>query len=162
MPDEEYDGIVGAAVIAAAGAGPLIVIPFADPAAVGTIWTTMIYKICRRAGHNIDRPAASQLALAVGASAGAYWAGSKVLGNILSKFPLSMAPAIGANSLLNALFTLRLGNAMIDLMEKPQFDISDWAYIAGFLGDAMKPRPSVSEIQRVSRLLKRLRGKLAS
>lgn len=162
MADEEYDIIIATAAASAASAAPLLVVSVvSDAPVVAGIWTGMIYKICRRAGHEIDRETASRLAVAVAASAGTYWAGSKVLGVILSKIPFTMVPAIGANAVLNALFTLRIGNALIDLMEKPDFDLTDWSYLVEFLGKAMKPRPSVEEIQRVARLLRRLRNNLA-
>ncbi|MGH3787117.1 MAG: hypothetical protein ACRDRG_11335 [Pseudonocardiaceae bacterium] len=163
MADEDYDIIIATAAASAAGASPLIVVSVvSDAPVVAGIWTGMIYKICRQAGHEIERETASRLAVAVAASAGTYWAGSKVLGIILSKIPFTMAPAIGANAALNALFTLRLGNALIDLMEKSEFDLTDWGYLVEFLGKAMRPRPSVEEIQRVVRLLRRLRDNLAS
>lgn len=163
MADEDYDIIIATAAASAAGAAPLITVSVvSDAPVVAGIWTGMIYKICRQAGHKIERETASRLAVAVAASAGTYWAGSKVLGVILSKIPFTMGPAIGANAVLNALFTLRLGNALIDLMEKADFDLTDWGYLVEFIGKAMRPRPSVEEVQRVARLLRRLRGNLAS
>lgn len=163
MADEEYDIIIATAAASAAGAAPLITFSIvSDLPVVAGIWTGMIYKICRRAGHEIERETASRLAVAVAASAGTYWAGSKALGVIFSKIPFTMGPAIGANAVLNVLFTLRLGNALIDLMEKPDFDPTDWGYLVKFLGKAMRPRPSIEELQRVARLLRRLRDNLAS
>jgi uncharacterized protein (DUF697 family) len=162
MADEDYDVIIATAAASSAAAAPLLVVSVvSDAPVVAGIWTGMIYKICRRAGHDIDRDTAGRLAVAVAASAGTYWAGSKLLGVILSKIPFTMAPAVGTNALLNAVFTLRLGHALIDLMERPEFDITDWNYLVGFLGKAMRPRPSVEELQRAARLLRRLRTSLA-
>jgi uncharacterized protein (DUF697 family) len=160
--DEDYDRIIKASVAAAAGAGPLIVIPFADPAALSTIWTNMTVQICRRAGHEIDRSAASRLALGVAAGTGAHWAKMKILLSVLAKVPLTIGPGIAMNSLLNALFTFRLGHAMIDLMEKDDFDPSDWQYMVKVLVKAIAKRPNAAEVQRVISLLKRMRNKMAS
>jgi uncharacterized protein (DUF697 family) len=162
MADEDYDVIIATAAASSAAASPLLVVSVvSDAPVVAGIWTGMIYKICRRAGHDVDRETAGRLAVAVAASAGTYWAGSKTLGLILSKIPFTMAPAVGANALMNVVFTLRLGQALVDLMEKPDFDITDWKYLAEFLGRAMRPRPSVEELQRAARLMRRLRELLA-
>jgi uncharacterized protein (DUF697 family) len=164
MADEDYDVIIATAAASTVGAAPLIAVsPVSDAPAVAVIWTGMIYRICRKAGHEIERETASRLALGVAASAGAYWAGSKALGVALTKIPFTMGPAIGMNAVLNALFTFRLGQALVDLMEKPDFDLRDWGYLVGFLSMVLRPRPSVEEVQRTVRLLRRLlQARLAS
>jgi hypothetical protein len=161
MADDDYDSIIATAVLAAAGAGPTIVVPLLDPVTMSTIWTTMTVRICQRAGHAVDRAAAGRLALAVMAGTGAYWTGSKLLGSLLSKIPFTIGPTIAANSILNALFTLRLGNALIDLMEKHDFDPKDWAYTIEFLVGTMRPRPTAAEVKRVARLSRRLHERIS-
>ena len=162
MADEDYDVIIAAAAAASAAAAPLLVVSAAsDAPVVAAVWSGMIYKIARGAGHELDREAAGRLSVAVVAGAGTYWAGSKLLGVVLSKIPLTMAPAVGTNALLNAVFTLRLGHALADLMERPEFDVTDWRYLTEFLMAAMRPRPSVEELQRAARLLRRLGTSLA-
>lgn len=164
MSDEDYDVIIATAATASAVAAPLIIIApplVGDAPAVGVIWSGMIYKICRRAGHEIDGDAAGRLAVAVAAGAGTFWAGSKTFGEILAKIPFTMGPAVGVNALLNVVFTFRLGQAMVDLMELSEFDHTDLKDLTRILGAALRPRPSVEELQRAARLLRRFRGRLA-
>lgn len=163
MADDDYDVIIVTAAASTVTVAPLIMVsPVSDAPAVAAIWAGMIYKICRRAGHEIDRESARRLALAVTASAGAYWAGSKMLGVILSKVPPTIGPAIATNAGLNAVFTFRLGHALVELMEKPDVDTRDWNYLIEFLRAAMRPRPSIEEIRRAVRLIRRLGTRLAS
>jgi uncharacterized protein (DUF697 family) len=162
VPDEDFDAIIATAAGAAASAAPLLVVsPVSDAPAVAVIWSGMVYKICRAAGRDVDRENAGRLAVAVAAGAGTYWVGSKALSGVLAKVPFTMAPAIGANAALNAVFTFRLGHALVDLMERPDFDPTDWSYLVEFLSAALRPRPSVEELQRVARLLRRLRARRA-
>ena len=163
MADEDYDIIIVTAAAASAAAAPLLVVSVvSDAPVVAGIWTGMIYKICRRAGHDVDRDAAGRLAVAVAAGAGTYWAGSKTFGVVLSKVPFTMAPAVGVNALLNVVFTFRLGQALVDLMEMPEFDVTDVKHLARILGPSLRPRPSVDELQRAARLLRRVRDLRAS
>jgi uncharacterized protein (DUF697 family) len=159
MADEEYDGVLRTAVAASAATGPLIILPIpgTDMAAVAAIWTTMAVNIAQRSGQTLEGGTARRVVLAVAAGAGAYWANVKAVMWLVSKIPgIGMVGGSSVNGLVNALSTLWLAFALIDLFERDggvNFEFS-----VQFLVEEMKPSPNGRKFRRVQRFFRRWAG----
>jgi uncharacterized protein (DUF697 family) len=158
VSDEDYDGIIRKAVTGAAATGPLAMslIPSADTVVITGIWTTMMIAIARRTGHSLDARTGKKVVLGFIHQAGAYWAGSKALTWIVAKVPgIGMVTGSGANSVLNGTFTVWLGLTFIDLSEREDFELIDWAVYVDSLKDAKRPYADVAKLRRVRDFFKR-------
>lgn len=161
MADEDYDGIIRTAFVAASATGPLVIspIPGSDLVVVTGIWTTMMTGIARKTGHSLDVETGKKVVVAVVAGAGAYWTGSKTLTWILAKIPgIGWATGSAINSGLNGAFTLWLGYAFIDLFEKDDFDLQNWEFCIEYLKIAMKPGINKAKLMRIRAFFKRWTG----
>ncbi len=157
LADEDYDGILRTAVAAGGATGPLIIspVPGTDMAAVAAIWTTMAVNIARRNGHTVEGEAARRVILAVVAGAGAYWANAKLVMWFISKIPgIGMVGASGVNGGINALSTLWLGFALIDLFEQRSGGV-DLEFSVDFLVKEMKLRPNGRKLRRLQAFFRR-------
>jgi uncharacterized protein (DUF697 family) len=161
--DEEYDGILRTAAAAAGATGPLIILPVpgADMAAIAGIWTTMAVNIAQRNGHTVEGEAARRVILAVAAGSAAYWANAKLVMWFISKIPgIGMAGAAGVNGGVNALSTLWLGFALIDLFEQRSGGV-DLEFSVDFLVKEMRPRPNGRKLKRLQAFSRRWANSLA-
>lgn len=152
MSDADFDGIIHAAVVAAAATGPLVVLPVpgADALPIAGIATTMMIAIARQTGHTVDAATGKKVVLAVVAQAGSYWMNVKAFNWLVAKFPgIGWVAGSGANSLLNAAFMVWLGYAFIDLFEREDVEVIDLGSHLGFLQEAMKPNPGVRKLKRI-------------
>jgi uncharacterized protein (DUF697 family) len=155
--DENYDGILRTAVAAAGATGPLIILPVpgADAAAIAGIWTTMAVSIARRNGSTVESETARRVMLAVVAGAGAYWANAKAVMWFISKIPgVGMVSASGVNGGINALSTLWLGFALVDLFEQKSGGV-DLEFSVDFLVKEMKLRPNGRKLRRLQAFFRR-------
>ncbi len=128
-----------------------------DVTAISAIWITMTLSIARRSGHKeLSKDFVTKLVLAVVAGAGTYITGSKLASKALLAIPVGgTVAAIGVNSFLNCWFTLRLGNAVIELFTKPQFDADDLSGALAHCLPIMKQFPKVNEVAAIVNALRR-------
>lgn len=152
MHDADFDGIIQAAVVAAAATGPLVVLPVpgADALPMAGIATTMMIAIARQTGHAVDATTGKKVVLAVIAQAGSYWVNVKAFNWLVAKFPgIGWVAGSAANSLLNGAFMVWLGYAFIDLFKRDHVEVIDLASHLEFLQDAMKPNPGLRKLKRI-------------
>jgi hypothetical protein len=85
-------------------------------------------------------------------SAGAgYLGGSKVFTFALNFIPgLGQLGAIGINSLLNFIYTIRLGKFIAEQMEKSDFDTDDWSNLVPEIAAVVFVAPSFTEMKEAA------------
>ncbi len=107
MPDK-YCGMVKKALIAAAAAGPLGVLPdgVLDAAAICSTWGVLLVAMLDKSGIKLDKNVAAKMCTSVIAGAAGYYAGCKVASKIFNFIPLA-GPLLGASvsTLANVIFT---------------------------------------------------------
>lgn len=155
--DTEYDDIIATAVVAAAGLGAgTAFAPGADIALCSGTWIAMMAAIADRSGHDENKVYWSKVLTSVGMGAAGYWAGSKVFTGIL----FYLIPGAGSitaatlNAVLNGLYTWRLGTSLVNLFNKPDFDIRDAESVARYLKGALAPIPTYGEVRHVWELIR--------
>jgi len=159
MADEQYDGIIKKAVLAAAAAGPLVLAPVPGPAdvAMGAINGIMLVAIARHNNQTFDEAVAKRIILGVTAGAGAYYSGVKFFLWLVAKVPgIGMIAGAGATSTINVAVTLWLAFAMVDLFER--HDSIDADFCTEFLSREMKPGVNLRKLKRIKDFMKRLGG----
>lgn len=147
--DAEYDPILRAATGAAASTGPLVLllVPGLDFTVMAGIWGTMIVNIASRNGVAMDRQSAVRIATAIITGFGAYAASAKTFVWAIGKIPgIGWVAAGGINSAANAIMTLWLGFALIDLFdrEKPT-TLEDYVK---FLISELRPKINAGKMAR--------------
>lgn len=153
---EMYRNIVKVATAAAGAVGVPGAFSFGlDVTALSAIWITMIISIADKSGHKVDKSFAGKLAAGLLAGVAAYIAGSKLAIGLLHLIPgAGTLAAIGVNSLLNALYTYKMGHALSNLFDKGGFDMSDVNWVAGNLMSVVLTVPTPSEIADVISMIK--------
>jgi hypothetical protein len=154
--NSEYNDIIAAAVIAAAGFGAgTAFVPGADIALCSGTWIAMMAAIADRSGHEENNAFWGKVLASVGMGAAGYWAGSKAFTGIL----FYVIPGVGSvtaatlNGLLNGLYTWRLGSSFANLFDKPGVDLRDVVAVAGYLKSAIVPIPTFGEARHVWSLI---------
>jgi uncharacterized protein (DUF697 family) len=155
--NKDYDDIIAAAVVTAAGFGAgTAFAPGADIALCGGTWITMMGAIADRSGHEENKEFWGKVIASVGMGAAGYWAGSKVFTGILF-YVIPGAGSVTAaalNALLNGLYTWRLGTSFANLFDKTGFDLSDAGAVARYLRSALAPIPTYAEVRHVWDLIR--------
>jgi uncharacterized protein (DUF697 family) len=144
-----HENAIYTAAFAAAAVGvPGAFAPFLDVTAVGGIWATMMVAIATKAGRQLDKDTALKIATAILTGASAYVAGSKLIGFLLHFIPgAGSIVSVGVNSLLNFLYTFRLGRYLALKMEKPEFDTGDFADVIPEMTTMVFSLPSITELR---------------
>jgi len=144
------DIIVGSSQAAAAAAVPGTFVPVLDITAIAGIWANMLIKVAKTSGHDLDFKFASKMATAVAAGFGGYIAGSKLLTYSIMLIPgIGLFGAMGINSILNYMFTYKLGKIAKGLFEKPGFDPGDATDLAKMVLLPLLSIPTFSEIREM-------------
>ncbi len=155
--NSNYNDIIGAAVITAAGLGAgTAFAPGADIALCGGTWITMMAAIADRSGHQENKAFWGKVLASVGMGAAGYWAGSKIFTGILF-YVIPGAGSITAaalNALLNGLYTWRLGSSFANLFDKSGVDLRDVGAVASYLRGALAPIPTYAEVHHVWDLIR--------
>ena len=148
---QKYRGIVRTATMSAGAIGVPGAFSFgADVAAMSTIWVSMIIAISEKSGHKVNGAYAAKLASCVLAGVGAYVGGSKIAMKLLHLIPVAgTLSAIGVNSLLNGLYTYKLGHAISNLFDKGRLDLSDGAVAAATILSLVTCIPTPGEMSDV-------------
>lgn len=155
----EYQGIVKTGVVAAAALGvPGLLNPLLDSGGMTAIWTTMVGAIAVKSGHSIDPALVAKLVGGAFTAVAGYALGSKILTwvatPLILAFPLAGVPAAaGVNSMLNGLFTYRLGLAVSSQMSKPDFTSEDFVDLGLKMSSYLIFLPNADEINEVRQLL---------
>jgi hypothetical protein len=140
--------IYGSAYTAAALGVPGAFTPGLDTLGVAGTWATMMCIIASNANRQLDRPTALKLMSAILSAAAGYLGGSKVFTFALNLIPgLGQLGAIGINSFLNFIYTIRLGKFIAIQMEKNDFDIDDWSNLVPEIIATVFALPSVIEMR---------------
>lgn len=124
-------------------------IPAADVTGIVGGWALMIVKIAADCDRQMDRDTAVKIATSILAGAAGYIGGSKIF-TVGLQFVLPGLGTLGAlalNSLLNFLYTIRLGRFIALQMEKPGFDTEDWANLIPEITSVVFAMPSVMELR---------------
>ncbi|MEM7370674.1 MAG: DUF697 domain-containing protein [Bacteroidota bacterium] len=152
---KKYRQIVRTGTVAAGGIGVPGAFSFgADIAAMSTTWIAMILSIADKSGHRMNNVYASKLCASVLSGVGAYVGGSKIAMKLLHLIPAAgTLAAIGVNSLLNALFTYKMGHALSRLFDKGDFDEGDIADMAATLLTLVACFPTAGEIADFTSLM---------
>jgi hypothetical protein len=153
----KYDQeVLGYAGMAAAIGVPGAVSFGLDILALGGLWGTMLYDISTTTGHSRDKNFYVKIGGSVATSLAAYIAGSKILVTLLNAIPgAGTGAAIALNSTLNGLYTWRLGQAFLQLFDKPDINWDDVETVAEILLQALTPKPTKAELLKMYKLLKR-------
>jgi hypothetical protein len=159
LADDRYLEPIRAAVIAAAGTGvPVIFVPALDMGGIGVIWTAMIGGIASGAGQQVARPAIARLAAAAVGAASGYVLDSKILtwlaAPLMIAFPVAGVPqAVAVSSMLNGIFTLRLGAACAHRFADPAFTAAGMPGLTAGIGNRLARLPSGDEIKMIKDIL---------
>lgn len=153
---EKYRKIVKVATVTAGGIGVPGAFSFGlDVTALSGTWIIMILAVADKSGHEMDKAFAGKLAAGVLAGVAAYIAGSKLAMGLLHLIPgAGTLAAIGVNSLLNALYTYKMGHALSNLFDKGGFEMSDVDWVAKNLMAVILTIPTPSEIADVILMIK--------
>lgn len=156
---QRYQGSVKTAVVAAAGLGiPGIFNPALDVAGTAGIWTTMVGALAAQSGHTISPHLIGKLVSAAVSGVSAYMLGSKILTwvatPLILAFPVAGIPAAAlVNSLLNGLFTYRLGLGVASEMSRATFTDDDFIQLSYRVARKLTHLPSWEEIEAVRELI---------
>ncbi|MCM0591360.1 MAG: hypothetical protein ACFKPT_25535 [Gloeotrichia echinulata GP01] len=133
----------------AAMAIPGTFIPALDIGGIIGGWGTMLCIIAANSNRQLDKDTAMKVVTAIMAGAAGYLGGSKLFTFGLQFIlpGIGTVGAVGFNSLLNFLYTIRLGRFVALQMEKPEFDTGDWASIIPEITSVVFAMPSVMEIR---------------
>jgi uncharacterized protein (DUF697 family) len=146
---------IRAATLAAAGLGiPGLLHPGIDEAGMAAIWLTMVTAIAKDCNAKISPATAGKMVTAAVSSVAAYTLGSKILTwaamPVLIAFPVAGIPAaVALNSVLNAVFTYRLGKECVSRFSNPAFTSRDLIDI----GRHLAALPNFTEISDIKRIL---------
>lgn len=148
---EKYRKIVNQASITAGIIGIPGTFSFStDITALAVIWGAMMLSISSESGHPIDDNLAKKMATSVVASVGAYLAGGKVAAQILKMIPgPGSFTAIGINSILNVIYTYKLGSEFSNLFDRSDFGPQDVEYVVKSLTSLVVCLPSGDEIKEI-------------
>jgi uncharacterized protein (DUF697 family) len=153
IPDE-HRGIVGAAARAAGVIGVPGAFSFGlDVGAMGVIWAGMIGAIAAKSNHEINKEFAVKVATGVATGVGAYVVGSKIAMGLLNFIPFAgTLTAIGINSVLNYLFTYKLGNVITKLFAEGESDVADMEHLIVTVASMVGAFPSAREVSDMLKL----------
>ncbi len=145
---KKHEGAIYTAAYAAAAAGiPGAFVPSLDIAAISTAWVGMMLAIANNSNRKLNHSTALKFATGILAGAAGYIGGSKLFTWALNLIPgLGIVAAVGINSLLNFLYTFRLGRFIALQMEKSEFDTSDWASMIPEVSAIVFAMPSITEL----------------
>jgi uncharacterized protein (DUF697 family) len=146
---KKHERVIYTAAITAAAAGvPGAFVPALDIGAISGAWGTMLIMIADKSGRELDYNTAMKLATAILGGAAAYLGGSKVFTMALNLIPgFGTVTAVGINSLLNFLYTVRLGSFIARQMEKTDFDTNDIAHLVPELTAIVFAVPTFGELR---------------
>lgn len=146
---KKYEPPIYACAYASAGLGiPGTFVPGIDVGGMIGLWVAMLIGIANMAGRSLDRDTAFKLISGVLAGSAAYIGGSKVLTYALNFIPgLGTIGAIGINSILNFLYTVRIGRFIAVQMEKPDFNTEDFSALIPDIAAMVFAAPSMTEIR---------------
>lgn len=145
------EAIYGCAYTAAALGVPGAFTPGLDTVGVAGTWAAMMCVIANKANRELDRPTSLKLMAAILSAGAGYLGGSKVFTFALNFIPgLGQLGAIGINSLLNFIYTIRLGKFIAEQMEKPDFDTDDWSNLVPEIAAVVFVAPSFTEIKEAA------------
>lgn len=146
---KKHEVAIYTAAYAAAAAGiPGAFIPALDVGAISTAWVGMLLAIASNSNRHLDRNTALKFATGLLAGSAAYLGGSKLFTFALNFIPgIGTVAAVGINSLLNFLYTFRLGRFIALQMEKSEFDTEDWASMIPEVTALVFAMPSIMEMQ---------------
>lgn len=149
------DDAIRTATLAAAGLGvPGLFHPGLDEAGMTAIWLTMVTTVAKRCGANLSSATAGKFVTSALSSVAAYSLGSKILTwaamPVLLSFPVAGIPAaVAMNSVLNGLFTYRLGRECVTRFSDPRFTARD---VVDF-GRHLIAFPTFAEVAEIKRVL---------
>lgn len=152
----KYQSIVKSSATAAGAVGVPGAFSFGlDVTAMSGIWIAMTLAIARESSHDVDRAFATKLVAAVTAGVAGYVGGSKVATTLLHLIPgAGSVAAMGVNSALDFLYTWRLGSALANLFDKPDFVAGDIGSMAWNIVQVIGPLPTFREIVGIARILR--------
>lgn len=143
---EKYKPIISKGVLASLAAGPLGAFGGIDTLAVGGIWTTMFVSIADKAGKDLDEEYVKKFITSAATGAVAYYAGCKAATWLFHLIPGGgTLLAMGASTIMNAIYTLKFGSGVAHSFEKGQLDFSDAAVAATSVLAALCTIPSMDE-----------------
>lgn len=147
-PSNKHKEVIYTTAYATAGSGAIGgFIPGFDLGGIIGGWTSMLIIIGSDSGRQLDRDTVVKFLTSVLAGAAGYLGGSKVLTYSLHLLPgLGTLGAVGVNSLLNFLYTVRLGKYIAEQMEKPEFDLDDCAKLVPEITSVIFAMPSMREM----------------
>ena len=152
----QYQSIVRKSAMAAAAVGIPGAFSFGlDVTAMSGIWITMTLAVAKESGHDVDQAFVTKPVAGVASGTAGYIGGSKVATTLLHIIPGagSMA-AMSVNSALDFLYTWRLGSALADLFDRPDFAPSDAARMARNIAGAIGVLPTYGELRSIIRILR--------
>ena len=107
----------------AAGVGAsIVVLPVLDLVGMGTIWYSLIRQLAKESGHKVGRLYVAKLVFSVTSAGALYLTGSSILSSIVAASGVGLAVIVPLNSVLNYLYTYRLGRMVADQFETPDFN----------------------------------------
>lgn len=148
----KYDDIIGTAVKCAAGVGVAGgLLPGVDIAAMSTTWIVMITAIAHRSGHPMSEHMAAKVIAAIGRGVTAYIAGSKIFTYLLHFIPgIGTLGVLSINSILNAVYTQRLGKQLVTTFERSNFSLDEFAVSSVQMAKLIIGMPSSSELRELA------------
>ncbi len=147
---KKHEKAIYTAAYAAGAAGiPGAFIPTLDITVVGGAWATMTVSIANKSGRKLDKDTAFKLCSTILAGGAAYIGGTKILTYLFHMIPgLGTMGAVGINSLLNFLYTFRMGRFIAMQMEKADFNTEDFASMIPEITAMVFAMPSMAEIRQ--------------
>lgn len=145
----KYQDIIHNHALAAAATGGTIgaIIPGTDIIGVSAIWLSMVSDISDRTGNYADEAVVQKFILAVLQGAGSYLVGSAVLRTALLFTGIGILGSAALNSLLNFLYTVRLGIFIAEQYDHPGFTIDHSLSALQSVGEIIFAVPTAEELK---------------
>jgi uncharacterized protein (DUF697 family) len=153
----EHKDIVKQSIWASAAAGvPGFLFPIADAAAMTAIWTSMIVRMAKRSGHELDENLVLKVVGGALLGASTYVVASYGITKLVAvAFSLTPPGRIlivllgGVNCTWDALLTYRLASAISGPLSRPGFTEQDlWDFLGPVLSN-LKKLPQFRELREV-------------
>jgi uncharacterized protein (DUF697 family) len=132
--------IVRTATGSAAAVGvPGVFVP--DVPLLTGIWATMLVALAEEAGHEMNKEFAIKVGTGLVTGMGSMVAGVKTFSWFIKWVPgIGTGSAMAINTSLNGFFTYRLGRAWAEMVDRPDFTMTDAVAIVGALLTLMTSR----------------------
>jgi hypothetical protein len=145
----KYQDIIFQHSLSAAAIGGTIggIVPGLDTVGVSASWFAMIIRIADASGNPTDDAIVQKFIVNLLQGAGSYIVGTIVLRALMISTGVGIFGAMAMNSLLNFLYTARLGIFIAEQYDNPGFSMEHGLSVIDSIGKIMFAIPTIEELK---------------